>query len=116
MFFNRPIELQAGTCYTIEVLEASSRSKTIYVSGGSSMSMSSSSGQNDIKYCGGCHMEEITRKDSKYWGYISHYCIQTQGFSCIIRIMLQKNRGDFASTTQLKRHGQVSQKGPLYTS
>ena len=71
VFFNRPIQLQAGTCYTIEVLEASSRSNTIYVSGGSSMSMSSSSSQNDIKYCGGCHIEEITRKDSRYWGYIS---------------------------------------------
>ena len=50
VFFNRPIQLHAGTCYTIEVLEASSRSNTIYVSGGSSMSMSSSSGQNDMKY------------------------------------------------------------------
>ena len=28
--------------------------------------------------------------------------------------MLQKNRGDFASTTRLKRHGQVCQKSPLY--
>ena len=70
-FFNRPVQLQAGTCYTIEVLEASSRSNTFYVSGGSSMSMSSSSGQNEIKYCGGCHIEESARKDSKYWGYIS---------------------------------------------
>ena len=72
VFFNRRVRLQAETCYTIEVLEASSRSNTFYVSGCSySMSMSSSSGQNEIEYCGGCHIEEIPRKDSKCCGYIS---------------------------------------------
>lgn len=72
VFFNRPVQLQAGTCYTIEVLEASSRSNKFYVSGCSySMSMSSSSGQKEIEYCDGCHIEEIPRKDSNYWGYIS---------------------------------------------
>ena len=72
VFFNRPVRLQAGTCYTIEVLEASSRSNKFYVDGCSrSMSMSRSSCQNEIEYCGGCHIEEIPSKGSKYWGYIS---------------------------------------------
>ena len=73
VFFNRPVRLQAGTCYTIEVLEASSRSNTFYVDGCSySMSiMSSSSGEKEVEYCGGCYIEEIPRKDCKYSGYIS---------------------------------------------
>ena len=70
VFFNRPVRVEAGTCYTIEVLEASSRSNTFYVSG-CSYSMSSSSGQKEIEYCGGCYIEEIPRKDRKYCGYIS---------------------------------------------
>ena len=80
VFFNRPVRLQAGTCYTIEVLEASSRSNTFYVSGHSSMSMSSSSGQNEIEYCGGCHIEQITRRDSKYSGYISALLYSKSGY------------------------------------
>ena len=70
VFFNRPVRVEAGTCYTIEVLEASSRSNTFYVSG-CSYSMSSSSYQKEIEYCGGCYIEEIPRKDRKYCGYIS---------------------------------------------
>ena len=69
VFFNRPIQLNGGTCYTIEVLKASSRQKKFCVRG----CTSAYTGQSDylpFKY-GGCYIEEIPRSKNEYCGLIS---------------------------------------------
>ena len=66
VFFNRPIQLNGGTCYTIEVLEASSRQKEFCVRGCTRLS-----GCVSFEYCGGCYIEEIPRSKKEYCGFIS---------------------------------------------
>lgn len=73
VFFNRPIRLRARTCYTIVVLETSSRSKECYVHGRSSTR--DSSGQSEkrlsFNYCGGCYIEEVPKSGKPFSGFIS---------------------------------------------
>ena len=73
VFFNRPIRVRARTCYTIVVLETSSRSKECYVHGRSSTRDSSGQSERRLSfdYCGGCYTEEVPKSGQQFSGFIS---------------------------------------------